>query len=76
LLLTGGVAANGVLRREAARVAEALDLPLFVPPVSLSTDNAAMIAAAGLVAYRHGVRAGWDLNADPALPLASVPEGA
>jgi N6-L-threonylcarbamoyladenine synthase len=76
LLLTGGVAANGVLRREAARVAAALDLPLFFPPVSLSTDNAAMIAAAGFVAYRHGVRAGWDLNADPGLPLASVPRGA
>jgi N6-L-threonylcarbamoyladenine synthase len=75
LLLTGGVAANGVLRQEAARVAGNLGLPLFVPPVSLSTDNAAMIAAAGFVAYRQGQRAGWDLNADPALPLAGRPRG-
>jgi N6-L-threonylcarbamoyladenine synthase len=70
LLLTGGVAANSLLRTEAAAAAEALGLPLYVPPVALSTDNAAMIAAAGCVAYRQGRRAGWDLNADPHLALA------
>jgi len=69
LILSGGVAANRRLRREAARVAGELGLPLFVPPIALSTDNAAMIGAAGFVAYRHGVTAGLDLNADPHLPL-------
>ena len=69
LILTGGVAANSLLRREAARAAQELGLPLFAPPIALSTDNAAMIAAAGDVAFRKGVRAGWDLNADPHLPL-------
>jgi tRNA N6-adenosine threonylcarbamoyltransferase len=69
LLLTGGVAANSLLRREAARAAAELGLPLFVPPIALSTDNAAMIAAAGFVAFRRGVRAGWDLNAEAHLPL-------
>ena len=69
LILTGGVAANSVLRREAARAAQELGLPLFAPPIALSTDNAAMIAAAGDVAFRKGVRAGWDLNAEPHLPL-------
>jgi N6-L-threonylcarbamoyladenine synthase len=69
LLLTGGVAANTLLRREAARVAGELGLPLFAPPIALSTDNAAMIAAAGEVAFRKGVRAGWDLDAEPHLPL-------
>jgi N6-L-threonylcarbamoyladenine synthase len=72
LLLTGGVAANSLLRREAARMAEQLGLPLFVPPIILSTDNAAMIAAAGLVAFQRGVRAGWDLNAEPHLPLETL----
>ena len=48
---------------------ESLGLPLFVPPIALSTDNAAMIGAAGFVAYRKGRRAGWDLNAEPHLPL-------
>jgi len=69
LLLTGGVAANSLLRLEAERAANGLGLPLFAPPVSLSTDNAAMIGAAGFVAYRKGLRAGWDMNAEPQLPL-------
>jgi N6-L-threonylcarbamoyladenine synthase len=69
LLLTGGVAANSLLRREAARAAEEMGLPLFAAPIALSTDNAAMIAAAGEVALGKGVRAGWDLNAEPHLAL-------
>jgi N6-L-threonylcarbamoyladenine synthase len=69
LLLTGGVAANSLLRAEAARAAERMGLPLFVPPIALSTDNAAMIAAAGDVNYRKGLRAGMDLNAEPHLSL-------
>jgi tRNA N6-adenosine threonylcarbamoyltransferase len=69
LLLTGGVAANSRLRREAAVMAESLGLPLFVPPISLSTDNAAMIGAAAFVGYRAGRRATWDLNAEPHLPI-------
>lgn len=73
LLLTGGVAANTALRREAARMAEDLGLPLFVPPIALSTDNAAMIGAAGQVAFERGVRAGWELNAEAHLPLETLP---
>jgi len=69
LLLAGGVAANSRLRREAAAAAARLGLPLFVPPLSLSTDNAAMIAAAGFVNLRRGVRGDWDLNAEPHLAL-------
>jgi N6-L-threonylcarbamoyladenine synthase len=70
LLLTGGVAANSLLRSEAARAAEEIGLPLYVPPIALSTDNAAMIAAAGAVNYRNGLRAGPDLDAVPHLALA------
>jgi tRNA N6-adenosine threonylcarbamoyltransferase len=69
LLLTGGVAANSLLRAEAARTAQTLGLPLFVPPVALSTDNAAMIGAAGFVSFRKGLRLGWDANAAAQLPL-------
>jgi N6-L-threonylcarbamoyladenine synthase len=73
LILTGGVAANSLLRAEAAREAAALGLPLFVPEIALSTDNAAMIGAAGYVNYEQGVRASWDLNAEPHWALGLLP---
>ena len=44
LALGGGVAANGILR---ARL-EALGVELFLPPLALCTDNAAMIASAAV----------------------------
>jgi len=69
LLLSGGVAANRVLRREAARAAEELGLALFMPPIALSTDNAAMIGAAGYVNMEKGLRGSLDLDANPHLPL-------
>ncbi len=69
LILTGGVAANTLLRREAERAGRELGLPVFIPPLELTTDNAAMIAAAGHVSLRRGVRGDLSLNADPHLPL-------
>jgi N6-L-threonylcarbamoyladenine synthase len=71
LLITGGVAANSVLRERGQRLGETLGIPVFIPPMALSTDNAAMIGAAGQVVYDRGVRAGWDLNAEPKLVLES-----
>ena len=44
-------------------------IPVFIPRLSLSTDNAAMIAAAGLRRLQAGDLAGRDLNADASLPL-------
>jgi N6-L-threonylcarbamoyladenine synthase len=67
--IAGGVSANSRLRADAAAEGAARDLPVFLPALSLATDNAAMIAAAGLRHYRAGVMAGWDLNADAGLVL-------
>jgi N6-L-threonylcarbamoyladenine synthase len=67
--IAGGVSANSRLRSEAEARGARAGLPVFVPPLSLSTDNAAMIAAAGLRRFRMGVTAGWDLNAQASLPL-------
>jgi N6-L-threonylcarbamoyladenine synthase len=67
--IAGGVSANSRLRADARARGEAQELPVFVPSLSLSTDNAAMIAAAGLRGYRTGHTAGWDLNADASLSL-------
>jgi tRNA A37 threonylcarbamoyltransferase TsaD len=41
-----------------------------MPGLSLSTDNAAMIGAAGLRRYRAGMTTALDINADASLPLA------
>ena len=69
LILSGGVAANGLLRRETERAGRELGLPVFIPPLALTSDNAAMIAAAGFVAYRRGERGDLATNADPHLRL-------
>jgi N6-L-threonylcarbamoyladenine synthase len=67
--VAGGVSANSRLRAEAAERGAARELPVYIPGLALSTDNAAMIAAAGLRRYRSGITAGWDLNADASLKL-------
>ncbi|MGH9145843.1 MAG: tRNA (adenosine(37)-N6)-threonylcarbamoyltransferase complex transferase subunit TsaD [Vicinamibacterales bacterium] len=67
--IAGGVSANSRLRQDAAARGQRVGLPVFVPSLALSTDNAAMIAAAGLRGYRAGVTAGWELNADASLRI-------
>jgi len=67
--IAGGVSANARLRADFARQAERRGIPAYVPHISLSTDNAAMIAAAGLRNFHAGKRAGLDLNADASLQL-------
>ncbi len=69
LILTGGVAANTRLRREAEAKGRELGLPVFIPPLELTSDNAAMIAAAGYVSFGRGVRGDLATNAEPHLPL-------
>ena len=66
--VAGGVSANSLLRDEAVTRGKAKGLPVFLPTQALSTDNAAMIAAAGLRQFGRGVVAAPDLNADPSLP--------
>jgi N6-L-threonylcarbamoyladenine synthase len=67
--IAGGVSANSRLRAELVARGEARDTPTFLPSLQLSTDNAAMIAAAGLRKLRAGITAPPDLNADAALTL-------
>jgi len=69
LIVGGGVACNGALREAAKHAADRLGIPVYFPSPHLSTDNAAMIAAAGTVKLQAGERAGWDLNADVMLRL-------
>ena len=67
--IAGGVSANSRLRRDALARGAARELPVLVPSLALSTDNAAMIAAAGLRRFRRGITAGWDLNAQASMGL-------
>lgn len=72
LIVAGGVACNGALREASREAAERLGIPAYFPSPHLSTDNAAMIAAAGTVKLQAGERAGFDLNADVTLRLQNV----
>lgn len=69
VIVAGGVAANSGLRNALKATFADTEVPLLIPPLKLCTDNAAMIAAAGTIAYEQGKRASWDLNANPSLIL-------
>jgi N6-L-threonylcarbamoyladenine synthase len=72
LIVAGGVACNGALREASREAAARLGIPVYFPSPHLSTDNAAMIAAAGTVKLQAGERAGFDLNADVTLRLQNL----
>jgi N6-L-threonylcarbamoyladenine synthase len=69
IVVSGGVAANGELRRRFAAAAERRGLPVAFPSLALSTDNAAMIAAAAWPKFLAGEFAGDGLVATPQLRL-------
>ncbi len=64
------MSANSRLRRDAAARGEREGIPVFIPALSLSTDNAAMIAAAGLRKIERGEVAPLDFNAQATLPIS------
>jgi N6-L-threonylcarbamoyladenine synthase len=67
--VAGGVSANSRLRADIKAYGDAREIPTFLPSLQLSTDNAAMIAAAGLRRLRAGRTSSLDMNADAALTL-------
>ena len=69
LVVAGGVACNLELRSESERLAESLGLPVFFPSKHLSTDNAAMIAAAGDFHLTRGESSNLELTADVSIRL-------
>lgn len=69
VIVAGGVAANKGLRHALNERFSESNTALLIPPVHLCTDNAAMIAAAGTIAFEQGKRSGWDMNANPSLVL-------
>ena len=63
IAIAGGVAANSRIRTDFVKAAETDGRELFIPPLKLCGDNAAMIGCQGYYEYLAGVRAGMDLNA-------------
>lgn len=69
--VSGGVSCNRRLREALQDFFAAKDLPVYFPKPELTTDNAAMIAAAGYLRLRYGESDPWDLEAAPSLRLGS-----
>jgi N6-L-threonylcarbamoyladenine synthase len=69
LIVAGGVACNTALREASEILAEKLDLPVYFPSKHLSTDNAAMIAAAGHFHLKNGAQSDLRMTADVTLRL-------
>ncbi|MDP9338316.1 MAG: tRNA (adenosine(37)-N6)-threonylcarbamoyltransferase complex transferase subunit TsaD [Acidobacteriota bacterium] len=69
ILVSGGVAANAELRSAFNKRAASAGIEVFFPSRPLSTDNAAMIAAAAHPRFRAGIFSGASLEPNPALAL-------
>ena len=69
LVVAGGVAANIQLRQTLERISREAGLDFLAPPLGLCTDNAAMIAWAGIERLRLGLTDGLDFAPRPRWPL-------
>lgn len=72
LAVAGGVAANRLIREKLETVAAQNGASFIAPPLALCTDNAAMIAYAGLELYRSGAQDDMSLAARPRWPLDRI----
>jgi N6-L-threonylcarbamoyladenine synthase len=72
LIVAGGVASNQVLREYSKAVGQRLDIPVFFPSNHLSTDNAAMISAAGHFHLTEGERSDLKITADVTMRLQNI----
>ena len=73
IIVSGGVACNSLLRARFQQLPASRRIPVFFPSLALSTDNAVMIAAAAYPKFLAQDFAGFDLPAEPGLPLPGLP---
>ena len=69
LVGAGGVSANSWLRQRAERGCAEKGWQLYMPPLSLTGDNAAMIGAQAYYEYRAGHTGDWSLNGLPTMEI-------
>jgi N6-L-threonylcarbamoyladenine synthase len=69
MVIAGGVAANQYLRQNFEQLTAKYDLPFVAPPPGLCTDNAAMIAWAGIEKMKCGLQDGLDFKPRPRWPI-------
>ena len=72
IVLGGGVACNSALISAMSQRTAAIGATVFAPSPRLATDNAAMIARAGLFRFERGERSASDLNAFASLPIPGL----
>lgn len=72
LIVAGGVACNLALRTAAESAGQKLNLPVYFPSKHLSTDNAAMIAAAGYAHLKNGEMSDMRMTADITMRLQNL----
>jgi N6-L-threonylcarbamoyladenine synthase len=74
LVVSGGVAANIVIRKKLEAMCETHNIQTYAPPISLCGDNAAMIAWAGYEHIKNGKSDPLDFKARPRWPLDPTAE--
>jgi len=72
IALSGGVAANSRIRADFERAAKAEGKTLFIPPLRLCGDNAAMIGCQGYYELLSGIRGGMDTNAYATMAIDKI----
>ncbi len=70
IAVAGGVAANSRIRADLTAACEKAGAKLWLPPLALCGDNAAMVGCQGYYEYLAGHTAGWDLNAKASLDIS------
>ena len=71
-VIAGGVAANSMIREKISKVCLDNNVEFTFPEIKYCTDNASMIATAGYFAYKKGITATLDINAESTIDISSI----
>ncbi|MFN3813235.1 MAG: tRNA (adenosine(37)-N6)-threonylcarbamoyltransferase complex transferase subunit TsaD [Aquificaceae bacterium] len=69
MVVVGGVSANSELRKRLSSSSERMKYELYLPHPRYTTDNAVMVAYAGMERFKRGIVAPVDINPEPNVPL-------